>query len=106
MGWFSRDKPTIPEKVEKNKRISVKPPISSPFVASIQDILTETESMRSQGYKQYGSVYDSEFDLFTLNSMVQSEQYHLQATNTSLIMQKQRIRKSVNRLNNLLLMLT
>tara|TARA_R110001592_G_scaffold89703_2_gene263636 strand:+ start:5550 stop:6953 length:1404 start_codon:yes stop_codon:yes gene_type:complete len=64
MGWFSRDKPTIPEKVEKNKRISVKPPISSPFVASIQDILTETESMRSQGYKQYGSVYDSEFDLF------------------------------------------
>ena len=64
MGWFSRDKPTIPEKTEKIKRISVKAPAPSPLVASIKDILTETESMRTQGYKQYGSVYDSEFDLY------------------------------------------
>lgn len=64
MGWFSRDKPTIPEKAEEIKRISVKSPAPSPLVASIKDILLETESMRTQGYSQYGSVYDSEFDLY------------------------------------------
>ncbi len=67
MGLFDRILGRTPEKVEKTAEVVEFPlnsPIGSPFTASIKDILTETEAMRTQGYKQYGSKYDTEFDLY------------------------------------------
>lgn len=64
MGIFSRDKPKKVKSVVNASEISIKPPIASPFVAGIADILKETESLQSQGYTQFSSVYKSEFDLF------------------------------------------
>jgi len=61
MGLFSRDKSKKPLEA---REISLKPPAPSPFSASISDILKETESLQTQGYTQFKSVYNTEFDLF------------------------------------------
>ena len=67
MGIFDRFLGKTDKKVEKTAefvQIPIDSQIPSPFSASIKDILTETEAMRTQGYKQYGSTYDTEFDLY------------------------------------------
>ena len=64
MGLFDRFRGKNPEKVVKAHEISFRPPAPSPFSAGISDILKETESLQTQGYTQFKSIYKSEFDLY------------------------------------------